>query len=68
MNRTFCTKEIVQNLHHKHLKEKSIRLSEILWMSETVFFIGVAYKENTKFCKLQALKELEILYLKNVLT
>ena len=37
-------------------------------MSETVFFIGVAYKENTKFCKLQALKELEILYLKNVLT
>lgn len=64
MNRTFCTKEIVQNLHHKQLKEKSIWLSEILWMSETVFFIGVAYKEHTKFYKLQALKERPCVYWK----
>lgn len=24
MNHIFCTKEIVQNMHHKHLKEKGI--------------------------------------------
>ena len=64
MNRTFCTKEIVQNLHHKHLKETGIRFSEILYMSETVFFMGVAYKENTKFYKLQPLEERPCVYWK----